>query len=131
MGGSISWQASYHPAKFGGHRHCGSGDITFLVVDKQDFTCFLEPHYCLSLKHIACPLLTHEISERRYGYLQCDVDKSDVGHRQQQKKLKNNRKNIETTFPSASRFAAEKSKQYKIMTTVNLFVLLAKAKITN
>ena len=24
---------SHHPVKFGGHRHCGSGDIMFLVVE--------------------------------------------------------------------------------------------------
>ena len=30
----------YHPAKFGGHRHCCSGDIMFLVVEGQDSICF-------------------------------------------------------------------------------------------
>ena len=25
----------YHPAKFGGYRHCGSGDIMFLVVSSK------------------------------------------------------------------------------------------------
>ena len=29
----------HHPAKFGGHRHCGSGDMKFLVVDGPDSTC--------------------------------------------------------------------------------------------
>ena len=29
----------YHPAKFGGHRHCCSGDM-FLVVEGQDSICF-------------------------------------------------------------------------------------------
>ena len=28
---------SHHPAKFGDHRHCGSGDIMFLVVEEQYF----------------------------------------------------------------------------------------------
>ena len=27
---------SHHPAKFGGHRHYGSGNIVFLVVEEQD-----------------------------------------------------------------------------------------------
>ena len=27
---------SHHPAKFGGHSHCGSGDIMFLVAEEQD-----------------------------------------------------------------------------------------------
>ena len=30
---------SHHPAKFGGHGHCGSGDVMFLVVKDQDSTC--------------------------------------------------------------------------------------------
>ena len=28
---------SHHPAKSGGLRHCGSGDVTFAVVEGQDF----------------------------------------------------------------------------------------------
>ena len=27
---------SHHAAKFGSHKHCGSGDIIFLVVEEQD-----------------------------------------------------------------------------------------------
>ena len=27
---------SYHPAKFGDHRHCGSGDIMFLVAEDEN-----------------------------------------------------------------------------------------------
>ena len=27
---------SYHPAKFGGHRHCGSGDMILVYVILQD-----------------------------------------------------------------------------------------------
>ena len=30
--------ASHHPAKFGGHRHCGSGDM-FLVTKEEDLRC--------------------------------------------------------------------------------------------
>ena len=30
---------SNHPAKFGNHRHCGSGDIMFLVAEEQNFRC--------------------------------------------------------------------------------------------
>ena len=29
---------SHHPTKFGGHRHCGSGDMLFPVVEEQDST---------------------------------------------------------------------------------------------
>ena len=32
----------HHPAKFGGHWHCGSDDIIFLVVEKQDSTYSLQ-----------------------------------------------------------------------------------------
>ena len=28
------------PAKFGGRRHCGSGDMMLLVVAEQDSSCF-------------------------------------------------------------------------------------------
>ena len=30
---------SHHPAQFGVHRHCGSRDLIFSVVQKQDSTC--------------------------------------------------------------------------------------------
>ena len=30
---------SRHPAKFGDHRDCDSGDIMFLVAEEQDLTC--------------------------------------------------------------------------------------------
>ena len=46
---------SHHPANFGSHRHCGSGDITSFVVEGEI------PH-CVSLKSIACHAYTHKIS---------------------------------------------------------------------
>ena len=30
---------SHHPAKFGGHSSCDSGDIMSLVAKKEDFRC--------------------------------------------------------------------------------------------
>ena len=30
---------SHHPAKFGDHRHCGSGDITFLLAEEESSRC--------------------------------------------------------------------------------------------
>ena len=44
---------SYHPAKLDGHRHCGSGDIMFLVVEGQDSTCprFKLPVLFISIEH--------------------------------------------------------------------------------
>ena len=29
---------SQHPAKLGGYRHCGSGDMMFVVVEGKDST---------------------------------------------------------------------------------------------
>ena len=29
---------NHHPAKFGGSRHCGSGDMMLLAIEGQDFT---------------------------------------------------------------------------------------------
>ena len=44
---------SHHPAKYGGPRHCSSGDLMFLVVEEQDSTyCRLNSPFCLSLKHL-------------------------------------------------------------------------------
>ena len=55
---------SHYPARSGGHRHCGSGDMIFSLVEEQDI-----PHalakirlYCLSPKHVACHAHTHKIS---------------------------------------------------------------------
>ena len=31
---------SHHLAKFGGHRHCGSGDIMFLLAEEENSRCF-------------------------------------------------------------------------------------------
>ena len=47
VGGSM---VSHDPAKFGGHRHCGSGDLMFLVVEGQDSTC---PCFNLPLQFIS------------------------------------------------------------------------------
>ena len=30
---------SHHSAKFGDHRHCGSGDIMFLVAEGENSRC--------------------------------------------------------------------------------------------
>ena len=33
-----SRMVSHYPSKFDGQKYCGSGDVTFSVVDKQDST---------------------------------------------------------------------------------------------
>ena len=58
---------SQHPAKLGGHRHCGSGDMMFVVVEGKDSTCPpLDPP---SLKHMTCDARIHDISGRRHNSL--------------------------------------------------------------
>ena len=52
---------SHHPAKFTDDRHYGSGDLMFLVVEKQDFTLF---HLNMLLLFIS---KEHEMSFSRIG----------------------------------------------------------------
>ena len=56
---------SYHPAKYGDHRHCGVKDFMFLGVKEQDYTCPLTEfgHYHVSLTHIAYHVYMHEIPQ--------------------------------------------------------------------
>ena len=52
---------SHHPAKFGDIRHRSSGDIMFLMVEEQDFTCLLKSAITLLYwKHMAYYALSHE-----------------------------------------------------------------------
>ena len=64
---------SHHPAMFGGHIHCGSGDM-FLMVEEQDSTC----------SSLYPPLL---FLSKRYGLKA--HGKSDPGHAylKQQKRM--------------------------------------------
>ena len=49
---------SNHPVKVGDHRHCGSGDMTFLVVEVQNSPCS-----CLNP-----PLLFVHVNKSDIGY---------------------------------------------------------------
>ena len=44
---------SQYPAKFGGHRHCGSGDIMILVAEDENSRCsnFNPPLLFISIGH--------------------------------------------------------------------------------
>ena len=54
--------ASHGKSLFVGLKHGGSGDMMFVVVEGQDFTCpRLDLPSRLSLKHLACYIHTHEI----------------------------------------------------------------------
>ena len=52
---------SHHPEKFGDHRHCGSGDIMFLVAKVENSRCshFSPPLLFISKGH---ELKSHGIS---------------------------------------------------------------------
>ena len=78
----------HHPAKFVGHRHCGSEDM-FLVVEEQDFRCS-----CFNL-----PLL---FSSKSHGFKAhvCHFNKSDPGQAHLKQRCK---KNTQTTFASPSK----------------------------
>ena len=57
-----------YPTKFGKHRHCGSGDMVFVVTEGQDSSCpCLHPPLLLISKAHACHANTHEISGRRHN----------------------------------------------------------------
>ena len=44
---------NHHPATFGGHRHCGSGDIMLLVAEEENSrcSCFNPPLLFISKGH--------------------------------------------------------------------------------
>ena len=51
---------SHHHAKFNAYKHCGSGDMTFLMV---------EENYCLFLKQMACDAHLHKIWDCKHNNL--------------------------------------------------------------
>ena len=53
---------SHHPAKFGDHRHCGSGDIMFLVAEEENSRC---SHFNPPLLFIS---IGHELKEHGISY---------------------------------------------------------------
>ena len=58
---------SHHPGKFGDHKHCGSRDMMFLVVEGQDSICnHLNLQILFISKTHGKPAQTYEISGRRH-----------------------------------------------------------------
>ena len=49
---------SHHSARFGGHRHCGSGYI-FVAIEGQDFTYSLRSAITVCLKITWHAMLSH------------------------------------------------------------------------
>ena len=54
---------SHHPANFGGHSRCGSGDIMFLVAEEEDsrYCCFSPKLLFISKGH---GLRAHSIAKK-------------------------------------------------------------------
>ena len=53
----------HHLAKFGFQGHCGSGNIIFLVIERQSFTCSLTSAIAIFYNHMACYAHTHGVSD--------------------------------------------------------------------
>ena len=99
---------SHHPAKFGSHSHCGSGDKMFRGAGEKDSRCFaLIRHYSLSPKDMG------------WNYTGYHINNSDAGHALLEKNLK-------ITFAIPSKNAVEKNEQQKIMTIAKLFCITRK-----
>ena len=87
---------SHHAAQSGDCRHCGSGDMMFLVVEGQESTCPASTrHYCLSLKDMTLKLT---------AYLN---NNSDSVYTRLKQKLE---KNLKISFASLSKKSYEKEK---------------------
>ena len=126
-------KVSHHPAKFGGHTLCGSGDM-FLVVEGQNSTCsrlnlpllfiFIMPGMpCLHTKFQDVDTLIYQFVPWR---------ESGTGHTCRQQQLT---EITAKTFTSTSRNSDEKEKEKKKKTTTReviekLFALHANAVIT-
>ena len=100
----------HHPVKIGGHRHCCSGDIMFLVAEEEDSRC---SRFNPSLKGTG------------RNHTAYHIDSSDPGHTRLEQQL---HKNFKITFASPSRNTVEKNEKKKIMAIAKLFALHANAK---
>lgn len=106
---------SHQPAKFGDYRYFVSGYILLYcywiysrwraIFHMLAWTC----HYCLFLKHIACHVFIHKISDHRHNYLSVWPRRtSDSGNKCFQKQLA---ERTQKTFASPSKNAVEKKKR--------------------
>ena len=91
-------------ATFSGHEHCGNGDVTFLVVEEQDFKCS-----CLNppLKSSSHKMQFRNVDIRIYHAM--SMSQILVAHVQ-----RIYQKYTEKTFASLSRFIVEKRKKSQI-----------------
>ena len=88
----------HHPAKFGAHRHCGSGDIMSLVAEEEGSKC---SWFSLSLLFI---FKGHRLEAHH-------INNSVPGHTRLKKQLG---KSLKMTFPSPFKNYVEKKKESKI-----------------
>ena len=96
---------SHDPAKFGDHRHCGSGDIMFLVGEGENSRCFrYNRHYC-STRH--CCLFLKDMGWKHTAYHIINADPSHTRSKEQLEKI------LKITFPKLSRKSDEKEKKKK------------------
>ena len=88
---------SQDAAWFCDHRHCGSADMMFLVVEWQDSTCPASiHHYCLSLKDMT------------WKHTACHNNNFDPGHTQLKQATG---EKFENNFYSSSQNGDEKEKE--------------------
>ena len=90
---------NHHPAKFRDHRHCGSGDVMFLVAEKENSRC---SHFNLPLLFIS---KGHGL--KAYAY---HIIHSNLGHTRSKQQLN---KTLKITFASLSRKSDEKENKKK------------------
>ena len=86
---------NHHPANFGGHRHCGSGDMMFLVVEGRNSKC---PLYYPSWLFIS----------KGHGLKVYNISNSDPGRTRLKQQLG---KKITTSFVSLFKKGEEKVKE--------------------
>ena len=112
---------SHHPAKFGDHKHCGSGDIMFLIVEKENSRCSRFNPPLLSIHHNC--LFLKDMGWKHTAY---HIINSDPGHTRPKQQLD---KTLKIIFASLSRKSDEKEKKKKKnrMAIAKLFVLHANA----
>ena len=100
---------SHHPAKFDGHRQCGSREIMFLVVAWQDSSAlaYSPPPPPSPLAPITVYLYLYHMTWKHRTY---HVDKSHIGYTRL-KQEKNKEKNSLTVFVSPSKNIEEKERK--------------------
>ena len=96
---------SHDSAKFGDHRYCGSGDITFLVAEEENSKCSRFNPLLLFNPPLLFISKGHDWKHTAYHIIN-----SDPGHTRPMQQLD---KTLKITFASLSRKSDEKEKKKK------------------